>query len=92
MRGKNVILAAALLAAWGCGDDEEGERPVRVDFDQVPANLKEIAARTLPTVKFDSAHKIQEDGKEIYEIRGKEKGGKIREVEVTPDGKVVRTE
>jgi hypothetical protein len=90
MRGKGKILAGTLLAAVGCG--EAGERPERVDFDQVPANLKEIAAKTLPAVKFDSAYKINEDGQEIYEIRGKEKGGKIREVEITPDGKVVRTE
>ena len=90
MRRKTWILAVSLVGAWGCG--EEAERPESVPFDQVPAEIKDVAAKTLPTVKFDSAYKTKEDGQEIYEVRGKEKGGKIREVEVSIDGKVIRTE
>jgi hypothetical protein len=79
-----------VLAIWGCG--EEGERPQRVAFDQVPAEVKAAAAKALPSVKFDTAQKIKVDGQEVYEVRGKEKEGKIREVEVSASGQVLKTE
>jgi hypothetical protein len=47
------------------------------------------AQETLPNVKFDHARKLP-DGN--YEIRGKEKNGKVREVEVTPSGEVIDIE
>ena len=90
MRGQRVLIATLYLATWGCG--EEAERPEPVAFDQVPAEVKAAAAKTLPSVKFDKAQKIKVDGQEIYEVRGKEKGGKIREVEVSTAGKVLKTE
>jgi hypothetical protein len=90
MHGKSVLMAASLLAAWGCG--EEAERPEPVPFDQVPAEVKAAAAKTLPSVTFDKAQKIEVDGQEVYEVRGKERGGKIREVEVSASGKVLKTE
>jgi hypothetical protein len=43
----------------------------------------------LPDVKFDSA-RIRPNGD--YEVRGKNAQGKVREVEMTPDGKVVEIE
>jgi hypothetical protein len=90
MHGKSVLIAASLLAAWGCG--EEAERPEPVAFDQVPAEVKAAAAKALPSVKFDKAQKIKVDGQEVYEVRGMEKEGKIREVEVSTSGKVLKTE
>jgi hypothetical protein len=79
-----------VLATWGCGEEEE--RPERVAFDQVPAEVKAAAAKALPSVKFDTAQKIKVDGQEVYEVRGKEKEGKIREVEVSASGQVLKTE
>jgi hypothetical protein len=90
MHGKSVLVAASLLAAWGCRD--EAERPEPLPFDQVPAEVKAAAAKTLPNVKFDKAQKVKVNGQEVYEVRGKERGGKIREVEVSTSGKVLKTE
>jgi hypothetical protein len=83
-------MATLFLATWGCG--EEAERPEPVAFDRVPAEVKAAAAKTLPSVKFDRAQKIKVDGQEVYEVRGMEPGGKIREVEVSTSGKVLKTE
>lgn len=84
------ILAAALLAAPGCG--EKGENDVSMPLDQVPPSIMKIAEEKLPGVKFDSAYKETKDGKEVYEIRGKTKEGKIRDLEVTADGKVLQVD
>jgi hypothetical protein len=90
MRGERVLITALFLAICGCG--QEAERPEPVAFDQVPADVKALAAKTLPSVQFDTAYKIKVDGQEVYEVRGKERGGKIREVEVSTSGKVLKTE
>jgi hypothetical protein len=90
MRGRMVVFASWALLACGCG--EKGEHPEAVPFDQVPAELKAVAAKTLPAVKFDSAWKVKFKGQDAYEIRGKETGGKIREVEVSTSGQVLETE
>lgn len=50
------------------------------------------AREKLPEVRFDSAWKAREDGREVYEVRGKTTSGKTLEVEVAPDGTVVRVE
>jgi hypothetical protein len=90
MRVRFLLVSTWLGAASGCAD--QAERPEMLTLDRVPAQVKEAAAKALPQVKFDSARKATIDGKEAYEVRGKEKGGKIREVEVTPDGKVLAVE
>ena len=90
MRSKALLTAISLGLVCGCG--EQPDRPVVLTLDQVPIEAREAAAKSLPQVKFDSAWKAKINGQEAYEIRGKESGGKIREVEVTPDGKVLAVE
>ncbi len=82
------ILALALLA--GCGEAPKSD-PV-VPIDQVPANLMEIARKQLPGYTFDTVYKMTIDGKEAYEIRGKNKQGKVREVEISTTGEVLAIE
>ena len=84
------ILAGALLVAAGCG--EKGENEVAMPIDQVPPSVVKIAEKTLPGVKFDSAYKETKDGKAVYELRGKTKEGKIRDLEVTADGRVLEVD
>jgi hypothetical protein len=85
-----TILAGVMLIAAGCG--EVGEDDVPVPLDQVPASVVKIAEETLPGLKFDSAYKETKDGKEVFELRGKTKEGKIRDVEITADGKVIEVD
>jgi hypothetical protein len=52
----------------------------------------ETARKTLPGLKFDTAYKMKVQGKDAYELRGKDKRGKSREVEVSPSGEVLEIE
>jgi hypothetical protein len=83
-----ATLGALLLAlVLGCGDNQP--KSVVVPLDEVPAHLVKKAKETLPNVKFDHARKLANGN---YEVRGKQKDGKVREVEMTPDGKVIEIE
>jgi hypothetical protein len=87
---RTSILAAKLVAMFGCG--EHGENDVPMPLDKVPPSVVKVAEGKLPGVKFDSAYKETKDGKDVYELRGKTKEGKIRDVEVTADGKVLEVD
>jgi hypothetical protein len=80
-------LALLLLVLWGCGQSQSTD--VVVPLDQVPENLMKAARKELPDVKFDHARK-KADG--VWEIRGKTKTGRVREVELDSSGKVLKTE
>lgn len=88
---KAYLGAAILLSAFGCAGDEE-EKAQSVPIDQVPPKLMEIARKELPGIPFDRAYKIDVNGKDAYEIRGKDNRGKIREVEVSTSGEVIEVE
>jgi hypothetical protein len=83
-----ALLAAAALAAAvvvsGCGDAKKIEKsPLKLD--EVPPEVMKVAKDKMPDVTFTDAYK--EGGN--YELRGKTKTGKVREIDITPDGKVV---
>jgi len=90
MRSRWIVLTSALLAACGCG--EKVERAEAVPLGQVPPPAMESATKALPEVKFDLARKIKVDGQDAFEVRGKDPRGKVREVEVSPAGKVLEVE
>jgi hypothetical protein len=52
----------------------------------------EVARKQLPGLTFDTAYKIKVQGKDSDEVRGKDKRGKIREVEVSATGEVIAIE
>jgi hypothetical protein len=92
MRKAVVIVLAALvigggLAWWYTGGDMAGKE--FIPFDQLPPQLLKVAQGQLPDVKFSEVWR-KKDG--VYEIRGKNKQGKVREVEVSPSGQVVDIE
>jgi uncharacterized membrane protein YkoI len=63
-----------------------------VPIEQVPANVMEVARKQLPGYTFDTVYKMKIDGKDAYEVRGKDKRGKVREVEVSATGEVIAIE
>ena len=66
-----------------------------VAFDDVPAALRKAASKDNPAVKFNEAWKnLDEKGQlHSYEIRGKDAAdGKIHEVRVSTDGKILEKE
>src|SRR5690348_16612006 len=87
------LLGAAALIGGGCGKrPAPPSTPPLIPLDQVPESVMKAAREKLPDVRFETAWKAREDGQEVYEVRGKAANGKLFEVEVTPDGTVVKVE
>ena len=82
----------SLTLVLGAGCESRPTPDQIVPMDQVPANLIEIAQKELPGITFDTAYKLKVDGKDAYELRGKNKQGKIREVELSSTGEVLEVE
>jgi hypothetical protein len=85
-----ISLLVLLLLVCGCG--ESGERVEPVPLDKLPPGSMEAAAKAVPGVQFDRARKTKLNGQDVYEIIGKDKRGKTREVGVSPEGKVMEIE
>ena len=84
---RQVILVVSVLAAClGCEREPKAEDAV--PLDQVPPPAIKAAEQALPGVKFENAWK---DG-DAYEIRGKAKGGKVRDAKITAEGKVLEVD
>jgi hypothetical protein len=92
-RGLMVLLVVVVIGGGvsalvaGCGDG--GAKAQVVPLDQVPEPLVRKAQETLPEIKFDHARKLPNGN---YEVRGKAKNGKVREVEMKPSGEVIEIE
>jgi hypothetical protein len=88
-----VALSAAMI---GCaGEDEDdgpGESKKPMPLDQVPAAVMTTAKKAAPELTFYAAYKDKFNGQDSIELKGKTKSGKIVEVEVSPDGKLLGTE
>lgn len=86
MRSVVMMLALTILFVVGCESKPKGEN---VDLDKVPEPVMKVAKEKLPDVKFEQAWKTP-DGN--YEVRGKGKNGKVRDIQVKPDGTVVEVD
>ncbi len=89
MRGMKAF-AVAILFVSGCGEEVESLEPVALD--KLPAGSLEAAAKSVPGVKFDRARKAKFNGQDAFEIIGKDRRGKVREVEVSTSGQVLDVE
>ncbi len=81
------LLALLLLA--GCGGCSETPKGENVPLDQVPEPVMKVAKEKLPGVTFEQAWKTP-DGN--YEVRGKAKNGKVRDIQIKPDGTIVEVD
>lgn len=82
------MLFLALLVAVGCGGDDSRKKE-SIPLDQVPENVMKVAREKLPDVKFERARR-KPNGE--YEVIGKNKSGKVREIDIKPDGTVTEIE
>lgn len=80
-------LTALAACTLGCGKAEPELTTLRLE--DVPADVMKIAREQLPGVRFDSVWKKPSG---TFEIRGTAKNGKIREVDIGPDGTIVEVE
>jgi hypothetical protein len=83
-------LTACLVGAAGCGGSVP--KPESVKIDAVPQVVLKTARERLPGYNFTRAYRKVEDGRDVFELLGKDRQGKVREIEVTPSGEFVRVE
>ena len=91
------LAAFSLFGMQGCGDGDEprGLTKQAIAISDVPEGLRKAAQKEVPGVELNEAWKnLDGTGKlHSYEIRGrKASDGKIREVRVATDGKILETE
>jgi len=82
------FLLFALLITAGCKDAENTAPRVVLPIDKVPADVLKTAQSKFPDVKFDTAWKLNTGA---IEVRGKNKIGKVHEVEMSASGDIVET-
>lgn len=79
-----LLVAMLVVGAFFGGIQWERARRRR-ENEQAQKAVTEAAKEKLPSVQFDSARKVKEHGREVYEIRGRTSAGKRVEVEVTTE-------
>ena len=90
MRKTFLGMLILMIVVAGCTSEPKSDDIVPIE--QVPANVMEVARKQLPGYTFDTVYKMKIDGKDAYEVRGKDKRGKVREVEVSATGEVIAIE
>jgi hypothetical protein len=84
------------MSLYGCGGDDDddvaGESKKPMPMDQVPALVLKAAKEAAPDLTFFAAYKDHFNGQDSIELKGKTKNGKIKEIEISPDGKFLGTE
>jgi hypothetical protein len=83
-----LLTVLMLLVAAGCGSSTS-EKKEPLALDQVPENVMKVAKEKLPDVTFERALK-KPNGE--FEVIGKDKKGKVREIDIKPDGTVTEIE
>ncbi len=73
-----------LLLLSGCGESHSPS--ANVPIDQIPEPVIKVAKEKLPNVNFEQAWKTRSGN---YEVRGKAKDGKVRDIQVSPSGEVI---
>ena len=81
------LLGLSSILLTGCG--EKPQQKTTMELKEVPLEIMKVAKEKLPGVTFDSAYR-EPNGS--YEVRGKDKTGKIREIDIKPDGTVEEIE
>jgi hypothetical protein len=85
-----IVIVVSALAGCGVDDDDDvAETKTLLSMDQVPAVVLTEAKKAYPDLEFFGAAKDKFKGQDSIELRGKTKSGQIKEVEMTPEGKVL---
>jgi hypothetical protein len=94
MRRWCLIVALATVVGCAGEDDDDGpgfsKQPMALE--KVPAVVMKTAKESRPDLTFYAAYKDKFEGQDSIELKGKTTTGKIVEVEISPDGKLLGTE
>jgi hypothetical protein len=80
-----ILPVLFLVIATGCGDSKSEA----VSLDNLPEPVVKSAKENLPGIVFERAWKTSKGN---YEVRGRTKNGKVRDIQVGPDGTVVEVD
>jgi len=83
-----LLVGLSAIALSGCGGPTK-EAKTAIELKDVPPEVMKVAKEKLPDVTFERAMK-KANGE--YEVIGKNKSGKVREIDITPDGTVTEIE
>jgi uncharacterized protein YpmB len=83
-----LLITLVVFAVIGCNSSAAKTKST-VPIEQVPEAAMKTARSKAPTIKFDKA--IKRAGG-VYEIQGKNKAGKVVEVEVKENGEFITIE
>ena len=78
-----LLVGLSAVVMTGCGG-AKGQKTA-MELKDVPPDILKVAKEKLPGVAFDAAWR-EPNGS--YELRGKDKSGKVREIDIKPDGTV----
>ncbi len=86
-----IMVACLTILPCGCGagdgdDDDVARTKEPIPLDQVPSAVLATAKQHEPNITWIAAAKDKYDGKDSIELKGKAKNGKIKELEIAPDG------
>jgi hypothetical protein len=88
-----LLVLAAMLSGCGGGDDDDvAEQKTILPMDKVPAVVMEAAKKAAPDLTFFGAYSGTYQGKPAIELKGKTKNGKIKELEMSPEGVLLGVE
>jgi hypothetical protein len=90
------VLAFLAVGFAGCAEEGVTSSTIRkkIAVKDVPAPVVEAARKAMSDCEIEDAFENRENGKTLqsYEIRGRNKRGKIREARVGLDGKILEME
>ena len=75
-------------ALTGC-DSGTFEQKEPLPLEKVPPKIMKAAQDKFPDLKFLAAYTKIEDGQPVNDLKGQSKTGKMLEVEITKDGKLL---
>jgi len=85
MRTFLLIVFSVLMA--GCGDVSPSGQ--NVPLDKVPQEVMDVAKQKLPGITFEQAWTTPTGN---YEVRGRDKNGKVRDIQLKPSGDIVEVD
>jgi hypothetical protein len=85
---RRLLVGAVVLCGCQKAAEHTPDETV-VALDQIPSAAMDAAKKKLPGVKFDTAWKTENGA---FEICGKTRQGKIRDLQVTSTGEVLEVD
>ena len=82
-----LMLSLLICGVIGCGEAEPKGK--NVPLSDVPEPVMKVAKEKLPNVTFEQAWTVTNGN---FEVRGKDKNGKVRDIQVKPNGDVVEVD